>query len=64
MTFSDCNIQMFERRKAAVKPGEKAIWENVTLQFMSDESDHSDNTIVKHKLSWRSESKFFTIYSL
>ena len=42
-----------------VRPNEHPLWDKVTIQFMTDESDQSgDDTIVRHQLPWRSDSKF------
>ncbi|KAL5494301.1 hypothetical protein EMCRGX_G015602 [Ephydatia muelleri] len=42
-------------RVAVVRPGEKALWEGLSVYYMTDESDNGDDgTIVKHKLPWRS----------
>ena len=42
-----------------VWPNAHPLWDKITIQFMTDESDRSgDNTIVRHQLPWRSDSKF------
>eukprot|EP00731_Ephydatia_muelleri_P014880 Em0008g600a len=44
----------FTRRQAVVRPGEKALWEGLSVYYMTDESDNSDDGInVKHKPPWR-----------
>lgn len=30
-------LQLYERRQAAVKPSEQAIWKKITVEFMTDE---------------------------
>ena len=49
-----------------VKESERRIWEKekVSHELMTDESDISDVTIVRHSLSWRSKSKFILIASI
>ena len=41
-----------------IKESERRIWEKVSRELMTDESDMSDGTIVRHCLPWRSESRF------
>ena len=39
-----------------VKPSEMVHWKQLTLEFMTEESDNPDDSlIVEHKLQWRSE---------
>ena len=54
--------QLFSRRQAVVRPNEKALWDGLSVYYMTDESDNSDDgSIVKHKLPWRSESKLMCL---
>ena len=42
-----------------VKPNELKHWNQLTLDYMTEESDdpEDDSVIVEHRLQWRSESK-------
>ena len=41
--------------RMSVKPSEMVHWKQLTLEFMTKESDHPDNSslIVEHNLQWR-----------
>lgn len=51
-------FQKFDRRSVVVLESEKKYWKELSVEFMSDESDdeNDSNTFVIHQLSWRSES--------
>ena len=53
-------FQKFDRRSVVVLESEKKYWKELSVEFMSDESDdeNDSNTFVIHQLSWRSESQF------
>ena len=40
-----------------MKEKEKLLWEKLSIDYMSDESDDEQGNLVKHKLPWRSASK-------
>ena len=42
-----------------VKPAEMVHWKQLSLEYMTEESDdpEDDNVIIEHRLQWRSESK-------
>ena len=42
-----------------VKPSEMVHWKQLTLEFMTEESDDPDDSslIIEDKLQWRSQSK-------
>lgn len=43
-----------------VSRSEKKYWEDLSIDYMSEESDSPDcaNTLVIHKLPWRSEGVY------
>eukprot|EP00731_Ephydatia_muelleri_P007329 Em0003g1577a len=41
--------RLYERRKAMVKESERRIWEKVSRELMTDESDMSDGTILDER---------------
>lgn len=53
---------MYEKRTSVVKETEMEKWSMLSFQYMTEESDDEEpNTIVLHKLTWRSESKSFIV---
>ena len=42
-----------------VKHAEMIHWKQLTLEYLTEESDdpEDDNVIIEHKLQWRSESR-------
>ena len=52
--------QKFCNRMSMVKPSEMVYWKQLTLEYMTEESDDPDDSslIVEHKLQWRSQSKY------
>ena len=57
ITLSDFS-QKFDRHSVVVLESEKKYWKELSVEFMSDESDdeQDSNTFIIHQLSWRSES--------
>ena len=57
--------QLFERRAKHVKANEKSKWDQLTPDFMSEESDGEDEEgsthLVLHKPEWRSDGTY-TLY--
>ena len=55
----DIVLQKYQNRLVVVKPAEMIHWKQLTLEYMTEESDdpEDDNVIIEHKLQWRSESK-------
>lgn len=51
-------FQKFDRRSVVVMESEKKYWKELSVEFMSDESDddNDSNIFIVHQLSWRSES--------
>ena len=43
-----------------VKPSEMKHWNQLTLEYMTEESDdpEDESVIIEHRLQWRSESKY------
>lgn len=52
------NLQKFENRALVVKETEMKYWNELTVEFMIEESDDDadTNTLVVHQLQWRSKS--------
>ena len=46
-----------------VKPSEMVHWKQLTLEYMTEESDDPDDSslIVEHKLQWRSQSNVLLV---
>ena len=53
------HAQKFNNRALVVLPNEMNHWKQISVDFMTDESDDSDdpNVLVIHELTWRSRSK-------
>lgn len=50
--------QAFERRGSVITKNEKKYWEQLTKEYMTDESDASDaEMITVHRHPWRSQSQ-------
>ena len=47
--------QLFQRRAKYVRDNERKWWNQLTPDFMSEESDGDDKEFVVHKPEWRSE---------
>ena len=49
-------LQKFENRKSVILSDELQYWDDLSLEFMTEESDDEDdfNCIIEHKLPWRS----------
>ena len=57
VTFNVNFSQKFDRRSVVVLEAERRYWKQLSVEYMSDESDGDDsNTFIIHPLSWRSES--------
>ena len=58
-----CNliIQAFDRRKTTVTKKEQQYFDQLSLDYITEESDDEETgkTIILHKLTWRSESIAF-----
>ena len=48
-------LQLFQRRAKYVRDNEREHWNQLTPDFMSEESDGDDEEFVVHKPGWRSE---------
>lgn len=60
MSYCDCPFpQKFENRQSVVWETEAKYWADLTMEYMTEESDCSsdDNCIVEHKVPWRSKGK-------
>ena len=59
-------MQKFDRRAQVVTKNELRYWENLTVQYMTEESDMEDDSgvIVTHKLPWRSQSMLSSVSCL
>ena len=56
-------IQLYDRRKRVVQTEEEQIaWDQLSGDYMTEESENEDGVIYYHKLTWTSESMitFFT----
>ena len=52
------SLQAYDRRKSVLTENERQYYNQLSKEYMSDESDSSDTqSIVVHKHPWRSESK-------
>ena len=52
------SLQAYDRRKSVLTENERQYYNQLSKEYMSDESDSSDTeNIVVHKHPWRSESK-------
>ena len=53
------HTQKFDNRALVVLPNEMNHWKHISVDFMTEESDDSDdpNVLVIHELTWRSRSK-------
>ena len=52
------SLQAYGRRKSVLTENERQYYNQLSKEYMSDESDLSDTeSIVVHKHPWRSESK-------
>ena len=51
-------LQKFENRALVVMESETKYWCQLTVDFMTEESDNDDdgNLLVVHQLQWRSKS--------
>lgn len=54
-------VQKFENRAVVVKESEIKYWKDLSLEYMSEESDDPGdlNTLVVHKLLWCSQGLFY-----
>ena len=50
-------FQLFQRRAKYVRQAEREKWLQLTVDFMSEESDGDDDEFVVHKPEWRSDGK-------
>ena len=41
-----------------MKASEAELWKQVTVEYMTDESDKEDGTIARHQLKWRSDGNY------
>ena len=50
-------MQKFCNRASMVQSSENKYWEQLTLEYMTEESDDSDDpaVIVEHQFPWRSQ---------
>ena len=54
-------IKAYDRRKSVLTENERQYYNQLSKEYMSDESDSSDTeSIVVHKHPWRSESKLIS----
>ena len=49
-------LQKFDNRKSVILNEEVKYWDDLSLEFVTEESDDEDdpNCIIEHKLPWRS----------
>ena len=61
--FMFCSNQKFKNRSECVLQSEEKFWNAITVDFMSEESDKSDDTgvIVVHRLPWRSNGSYICV---
>ena len=52
-------LQKFDNRKSVIRDEELKYWEQLSLDYMTEESDDASdpNCIVEHKLPWRSSGR-------
>ena len=54
-------MQKYDRRSEVISDREIEYWNQLNLQYMTEESDGDDEeglkVLVVHKLKWRSQSK-------
>lgn len=57
-------LQKFSNRASVVQPSEAKFWEQVKVEFMTEESDDPDDptVIIEHRISWCSKRKDPLIY--
>lgn len=50
------HLQKFHNRQSVILNEEEKYWNDLSLEFMTEESDDEDdpNSIIEHKLPWRS----------
>ena len=57
-------LQKFDNRKSVILNEEIKYWNDLSLEFMTEESDDEDdrNCIIEHKLPWRSTGMYNIVY--